>query len=435
MAVLIAINDTLDDLLRYRFANFYIVLGMAFWIEIAVLALAFLVFAWGGLTDERLGESYRHSLRQVWIRTPHGLLIIVLVCFSSILMKNAGNQWRRSHPEPPSANWPTYPVPPSIPVSDPGYAAAQKQYKKDMQDFQKKAAVAGVDWQKWRAAQPWYLRNDQPIIVALGLVGTGWWLVALLVAVGIKRDVASIERSPHCLKCGYDLSHMAMESRCPECGQPLAHSLGPDAQPGAPWESRATLGAMRAWLRTWRLLGRDVDSFGRALQLRSHCTNYRSYFACHLPIVLLIGMFGMIFGIGQGEGIGRLSEDIPGTLLIGGLFGSLCVIGTTVVTCASASLVGWFLSLRARRNVLPASMQTSAYGVVYLTAWAILGGVLINGAFHMYMSGLYRIAEDLTGIHHDALFFFSCLIPNAVCGLTYLWLVAKGTNAARFANK
>lgn len=413
----------------------FILLGILLYAGGIALGIAFAVSAWGAVADERLRDSLRHSLRQTWIRTPHAVLIALCVGLFAGLLENAGREWRLQNPDPPATVWPAYPMPPTMPSSDPNYTAAQKKYQKEMQEFQVKAMAATRASREWRAVQPWYLRLKEPATIAVGAVGAAWWLAGLLAAVGTRRVVRASERSPLCLQCGYDLSHMSMESRCPECGQPVIESLGPLAQGGAEWERRHAVGAWRAWWRTWRAWGRNVTEFGRSLQLRSPHLDYRSFMLLHLPVVFLVGAAGMAFPVVANPGQAKPFDSWAIVLIVAFVFGLACTIGTTVIICATASLTGWYFSLRSGRNLLPASVQISAYGAMYLLAWEIFGAFLFNGAVHLQVNGMYNLGRELTGIPLDVLFVLTCHIPNVICGLMFMWLVTKGTNAARFANK
>lgn len=431
LAVLREFENAWAEWKKYPYTTSAILLGIVLAVEVSHLALGFVVCAWGGVADERLRDSYRHALRQVWLRTPHAILIALLICTFATILDKAGDRWQTSHPEPSSTIWPNLPTPPIIAKTDPNYAAAQRQYQEEMRDFHEENRT----WESWRRSRTWYLRNEEPLSVAIGFLGAGWWLAALLSAVGIRRNVAIVDRSPLCLWCGYDLSTMALESRCPECGQAVANSLGEDAQPGTAWEKRQQTGRASAWWHTWRSAAGDAGAFGRTLQLRTQRTDHRRFFALHLPMIFVIGAGGIVCGAAQDQGASVLTEDRSFTLLIATLFGMACMIGTTLVMCGTASLIGWVVSLQAKRNLLPASMQVAAYGTAYLVVWAIFGAVVLNCVMHLQMNGWYRIAQKFTGIHTDVLFFFSCFVSNLICGLIYLWLVARGTNGARYANR
>jgi hypothetical protein len=435
VAVLRAADEALVEWARHPIAVSLAMLGVFLWIELSHLVLAFVVFAWGGIACERLRDSYGHAIKQVWLRTPHALLLVLLIGIVALALDNAGDRWRAIHPEPHTSIWPTWPTPSTLPEGDPNYLAAQKKYEQEMKDVQIKAVEAERIWKEWRMTQPWLLRHEEPLAILAGCLAAAWWLAALLRAVGIKRNGAVEQRSPFCLWCGYDLSTMSLESRCPECGQSVANSLGGNAQPGAAWEGRLRAGRVSAWWHTWRLALKDPVAFGRTLRLGEFRIDHRVFFLLHLPAIFIVGAAGLGFGAGLTAQPGDLSADWAIVFFMVGLFGAACVLGTVLVVCGSASLMGWLMSLQARRNLLPASMQIAAYSTTYLVAWAFFGAVMFNSMFHLQKAGMFQVAQDLTGIHADALIFFFLLVPNLICGLIYLWLIARGTKGARYANR
>lgn len=61
-----------------------------------------------------------------------------------------------------------------------------------------------------------------------------------------------------CERCGYILSGIAPEGRCPECGAPVRASL-PEARPGTAWQQRSGVGSW-LWV-SWAVLRRPLAAF------------------------------------------------------------------------------------------------------------------------------------------------------------------------------
>jgi hypothetical protein len=434
MGVLRTADDALAEWGRNPITVSLVLLGIFVWIELALLALAFVVVAWGGIAGERLRDSYRHAVKQVWLRTPHAALIALLIGTFVLIIDTAGDRWKTAHPQPESSIWPTWPNLPAIPEGDPNYPAAKKKYDQEMEEYQKKSVEAGRSWQQWRMTQPWPIRHEEQLAIIVGCLGAAWWLAALLLAVGIRRDLASEQQPGLCLWCGYDLHTMPLDSRCPECGQAVADSLGDHAQPGAAWENIDRAGRVSSWWHTWRLALKDPVTFGRSLRLGGFRDDHRTFLLLHLPAIFFTGAAGLASGALFNAPPGDIARDWAILFLIMAIFAGACVLGTVLVVCGSASLVGWILSLQARRNLLPASMQVAAYLTSYLVAWAFFGAALINAVIHLNVTGMMGVAQDLTGIHADFLSFITIFGSNLMCGLAYLWIVARGTKAARHAN-
>lgn len=421
------VDNLADHWRQYPLSSSVAMLGIVLAVESIFLVLVAVATAWGSMAGDRLRDSFRHALRQVWLRTPHAVLVVFLVAFLVVGLQSANRQWRGGPPV--FTQWPTPPNPPTLTPTDPGYLAAQKQFELDWDAFQTELANAKRTYRDWWATRPWHLRYEGPICVTTAVGGIVWWLGAMLAGVGVRRTVAAGVRSPLCLWCGYDLSMMPLESRCPECGKGVGDSLSEHAQPGAPWERARADGRVIAWFHTWRAWSADVQELGRRLTLIAQVHDHRTYMLLHLPIIFFVGAAGVAAAFFQDNDQG------DEWLYVGSLFGLVCVIGATVACCATASLVGWYASLRAKRNLLPAAMQIAAYGATYLTAWALFGALLINSAIYLERHDLYRSAQDFTGMHRDFLFFLSCFVPNLLCGLLYVWMVARGTSAARNANR
>lgn len=430
------INSLRWEWTQYPIAITLAAMGIAVLIELGHLALAFILSAWGGLAGERLRDSLRHALKQVWLRTPHALLIVFILGLLVLALDKAGQRWRQVHPHPwTTVTLPTWPTPPTIPQSDPNFAAAQRKYRKELLDFQSKSRERARVWREWEQTQPWYLRYDEPIAIAAGCLTTVWWLAALLRAVGIRRETANQQCPPLCLWCGYNLSTIPLESRCPECGQAVVNSLGDGAQPGAAWETHRSVGKLAAWRQTWREAVRDPIAFGRSLRLDEPGTDHRLFLLLHLVAIFFVGVAGLTAGVAHSANPGQQPPGWAIVLLAVFVFGLACTLGALLVACFSASLVGWIISLRAKRNLFPASMQVAAYTMPFLVAWTFFGAVIVNCVIHLNMNGLFVIAQEATGLHADALSFFFVFLSNLTCGLIYLWIIARATNAARFANR
>lgn len=408
-------------------------LGILLLVEAAMLGLAVVGLAWGALAHERLRDSLRHSLRQVWLRTPHALVISVFIAAAITTIEIKSQQWRHEHPSPwSSAPMPSYPVPPSMAEDDPAYRAAMAKYEQEMADYQAEMARRQQSWGQWWPTQPWYVRNEGPMSIAMVIVGAGWWLAAMLCAFGVRRSPGAVERAPRCLTCGYDLSMTPADSRCPECGEEVIKSLGELAQPGAAWEwPRAQVHILGAWWRTCRTAVRRPSSFGRSLRLFDERTGYRGYFIIHLALIFLLGAGGILTVAFTSRG----STDAFVLVLISSIVGTMCAMGATLVACGVASIVGVVISLQNKRNLLLAAMQVAAYASPFLVAWAFFGAMLIVSFINLNEYGWARVIADRTGLPIDFLAFLWLAVPNIVCSLLYIAIVARGTRGARFANR
>ena len=130
-----------------------------------------------------------------------------------------------------------------------------------------------------------------------------------------------------------------------------------------------------------------------------------------------------------------LADHRPPVILVPIIFGCACLAGTVAVAHLAAVLVGFIQSLRYERNLLPASMQMSAYLSGYLLLWAVFGAGSTAGLISLDSSGWLRQFQDVTGLMPGEQFILLFVVPNLAWGVVYLILVARGTAAARYANR
>lgn len=412
------------------------VLGIALLIEVGFVGVAYLVMPWGAC-DEPLGASLRHGLRRVWLQTPHVVLIIATVGAVGIPLSRWERAWRASYPIPmPSPDQlPTPPVPPTVapPKSQAwqDYEAAGQAYSQAWQAHW----TAVRHWgQELRLAQPWYLRFNRTIAVDAAFLSGLWLFWALLLSVGAPRVVPPIIRPPRCDACGYDLTTIPMKSRCPECGELVAASLGPDARPGTAWQRRE-LDRLTAWRRSWGEAIRDPVRFGRTLRLTRPGVGHRHFLAIHLPLVFLIGAASPSLTFCAVEGRSPIPDEIEFILIGGPIFGTACTAGVMAVSLLSAAAAALLYHFRDRRNLLVGAVQVVSYLVVYLVAWQVFGAVTGICAVSMGQAEWFRGFARASRMGPELLAFFFWFIPNLACGIFYWTLVRRAVSGTRYANR
>ena len=220
------------------------IIGITLWVEAALIGIAFMLMSWGA-RDERLRTSFANSLRRVWLHLAGVWPLVLMIASIGILVEANARTWRSANPSP----MPDYPRPPTLSPSDPAYQQKFQAYNAAIREYQKQYRAAQGRIDKWRGTQPWYVREWEVIPVGLSFAGGLWILLSALRAVGAPRRSTPLERPPTCDACGYNLTTMPVDSRCPECGEPVAASLGPDVRPGSPWRHRRTRGRWEAWKR------------------------------------------------------------------------------------------------------------------------------------------------------------------------------------------
>ncbi len=430
------LNWLLEQLAEQPKTTVLAVLGIALLIEVGFVGEAYLVMPWGAC-DEPLGASFRHALRRVWMQTPHVVLIIALVGAVGLPLSRWDRAWGASYPIPvPSPdNLPTLPVPPTgAPPESPAwdnYQTAAQAYRQAWQDHW----IAVRNWEhERRRAQAWYLRFNEAITVDAGFLSGLWFLWASLRSVGAPRVAPPIKRPPRCDACGYNLTTIPMESRCPECGEPVAASLGPNARPGTPWQRRE-VGRLTAWRQSWVQAARDPVRFGRTLRLTKPGVDHRRFLAVHLPLVFLIGAASPSLTFWAVEGRSPIPDEIEFILIGGPIFGTACTAGVMAVSLLSAVAAALLYHFRDRRNLLAGAVQVVSYLVVYLVAWQVFGAVTGIGAVSMGQAEWFRGFARASRMGPELLAFFFWFIPNLACGIVYWTLVRRAVSGTRYANR
>ncbi len=358
-----------------------VVAASALGIEAAFFGLAFLVMPWGAC-DEPLRNSYRNSLRQTWLQTAHFIPVVLTVGMMIVVLDR----------------------------------------------------LAGTVWPQKR--QPWYIEYGDPLIVQVCAVAALWLLWGLLRGVGAARTAPAVARPPTCEECGYNLTTIPMDSRCPECGETVEASLGPDARPGTVWQRRRKIGRFTAWWRCSVAVMRRPRGFGRQLRTVLPGTDHRWFFALHFPLILCAGSAGIMAAVLLLAGVSEVTSDLVYPLLFMSMFGCACVAGAVMFTLLVVVVIGVLESVRYKRNLLPGTMQVACYLGGYLVLWALFGAA--TGGLVIAVHGKtswFNSLEDFTGIYHDILAPLTWLLPNLACCIGYCLLVRRGTAGTQYANR
>jgi len=386
-------------------------------VELGLVVLAFVVMSWGAC-DEPIRSSFRHSLRRVWLQTPHVALAILAVGLWAVTLDRAESRWARSvtaligvrPPPPANAGSQAYEE----------WAAATEAYN------EKRAALYQT--------RPWYLKWMPGLIVIGGIVGGAWLLWGLLRSVGARRIVAPIARPPMCDECGYNLTATPPNSRCPECGLPVIESLGPDVRRGAVWQRRREVGPWAAWRQCAAAAVLAPEAFGRRLRLLHAGTRHRFFLVMHLPVVFVIGGLGMV-GCYMADMKGQAFQNPQDFQVFAAapMLGFLSALVALLLPLGVASLVALRHGVQDRRNLMPGSVQVAAYSIGYVVLWVALSWS--NVAVCFLLEDVLVDLSRIVNIHPDVLTAFAWLLPNFLLLIIYLHIVAVGTRATRYANR
>lgn len=396
--------------------------GVALIVELGFVWLAFWLTPWGAV-DEPLRASFLHAIRRVWCQTPHATLIVLTIALLTGYLNGLDATWTAVHP----VAYPPSPPPILVPANVVPVVPNTPAWTAHIDEVRRLEREA-------RMAKPWYLRFQEAIAGDFGFLCGVWFLGAMLRAVGVSRTGPPMPRQPRCDSCGYDLTLMPMNSRCPECGEPVAASLGPDARPGTPWQ-RPGNSALSAWWQTFRTAVRQPTVLGRMLQLQSPGTAHRRFLFMHMPFIFLIGAASLPTLYFTIEGHSPFPDNADLVLIGSPVFGTLCMVGTLIVSLGTASRCGILHTFRDKRNLLTGAVQVVSYLVPFLVLWQIFG--VATGIMAIVLSkapGFQALCAP-TWMPPEMWAFLLWSLPNLILGIVYWRLVRTAIAATRYANR
>lgn len=408
--------------------------GIVLLMELAYAVLTAVVMPWGA-RDEPLRTSYHSALRSTLLSATHVLAIVLLFGTLLVASQRLKQEWMIRQGMIKAEHLPTTPIPPSMSPDDLGYSKALSAYQAEVKRNQQTLLVIQRVYDLSKLPKPFYIEYREPLLFVIASAMALWFLWALLRGVGASREVIPIARPPMCELCGYNLMTIAMESRCPECGEAVLKSLGPDARPGTAWQNRPTIGTDSEWGVTATMAFENPNELGHQIRTIKPGIDHRRFLALHLPIVFGVGFLSFFaFALLSAPGA-FLMDQLPIFLLVMTIFGMACVGGMVVFTLLAVLTIGTFESYRYKRNLLPAAMQIASYLATYLTIWSIFGGALGLGVFWAEDAYFFRGLQDLTGVYHETLVVATWLVPNVACCLWFFLLMYRGTIGAAYANR
>ena len=189
-----------------------------------------------------------------------------------------------------------------------------------------------------------------------------------------------------CEGCGYTLNGLPHSGRCPECGKPVAESVG-TRRTAPPWEIIG-IRPFRAFVATTLDIIFRPTSFYRTLPTRSDLSAAKSFALLHWFIAT--SLFVLAAYIHSGWMFGSIIPGSTPTLLRLGFFISMGVVTYGIlfgVTILAAKLTNWEATYRGYRmpmNVVLRGMYYHAahYLPVALIAWLTVVGYRVMVAIN-----------------------------------------------------
>lgn len=355
-------------------------------VEIGCVLLALMMMPWGAV-DEPVRASFAHALRRVWLHTTQAAPMFVLA---------------------------------GIPIT----------YMEHLRWLFMRSMQWRGPWETW----PWWVRNDEVIIGYFGVVMPLWFVWGLFRAAGVARSGSAPTRPPTCEYCGYNLTGTPIGGRCPECGIPAISSLGPHVRTGTAYD-RAAAGGFAAMRQCWLEAILSPTAIGRQMQVNSPSRKHRRCLTATLVpafVVSTIGFFLTVFAAERGSLDAHQMVEILSVVPIV----AVCVpAGVVLLAVLMVSVVGAFLSIRDKRNLLPAAVQMQCYLGGFLLLWQAFGWIWARITISLGNARLFWDLQGALRVDHEFLAFLFWFLPSTGLLLLDAVLLWKGTSAARYANR
>ncbi len=219
-----------------------------------------------------------------------------------------------------------------------------------------------------------------------------------------------------CERCGYVLNGLPADGRCPECGKPVAESVGDGRVPTA-WDVAPGSARSRGFLRTTVEVILRPTHFYRTLAVRASLASARSFAQLHWWIAAgLFGLAGATHAMWYGEGM-RPAAFTPTYLLAYVGFTIGLAIGTYLVldglTRLAARLTYWEGTYRGYRLPYPVVLRGLYYHTPHYLPVALATAVTVLG---------YQLLLMTTALSIDsATKYLYVLCGEVVVGAIYLF--------------
>lgn len=268
-----------------------------------------------------------------------------------------------------------------------------------------------------------------PYFLAILFFGSAGSLVYWLNAAarGVAQAPSDEDQPPRCESCGYDLTDLPMEARCPECGMIVAKSLVDTPRRGCAWQLVRSPGA---WLQTVSHVAIRPADFYNRLRLRDDVDATRRFARAGYP---LIGMCAAVWFFLMFVLYERHDTDamlyIPLVALL--LFPILSWMVHRFIGAMAAS---WWIV----HGILPDSRWGETvirYESAFLWAFCAFDGILLT-SYWAWGKWISRLARDfgmnwISGISAEIL---AILVLNGSLCCLWLYRYHIAAKAVRWSN-
>lgn len=411
-AVMLSLAWIVRDFQDYLDGAVVVLIGFTAVIEGGLILFATLLMALGA-RDEPTGDSFRHVLRRTWLHCGH---VAILILVAGLVIAEIGTYQSRWHEKARQRIEHMRPSQPPVGATQDELVEYNRQ--------------VGEIWNKVYSDRPILVEYDEEATTYVVILASVWFLWALLRGLGADRPVRSPEHPPMCRACGYNLTGLPPDGRCPECGRPVAESIGPDASPGAAWEHPTDvdggyLQTLFAWMRSPQAQANDL----RLTPARRRCATF---------LVITVILCGMAAGIGVGwtfwmDEVSRGGNFDHEILTIGlPIGGAIWATLLLLFAAGSAFLPAMVMLARDRRNLLSGTFQAASYSSGWLFAWTAVGVMTLAVTVLAY-NQVVEPLEAIVGMPDEAIAVLGNLAVHAICGLAFVVTVYRASAGVRYA--
>ncbi len=386
-------------------------------IEFAYICLTIVILPFAA-NRERIRDSFRHTLRYVWLHSSVVFPASLLCCTTILTADKVHSQWSKDVLAEYAA---THPIPEEPKTND---NAAMKAYQQELRDYW----MARWDYSRYQVS-PWYRAFAPQLAATFTILLIVFVLWSLIRGATTTRTTGPRIRPPTCRACGYNLTGQKSDSRCPECGLSVFESLKPLGSPGAPWEHRRTLGYWRAYYRTVLSCWRTPVEFSRKLTLVTAQNDALSFQVINLGICFLIYVATMISVALVTGNSPRIVREI---IQLAPLSGLSFVAALFCMTSIFALIAAASVRIKDGTNIIPGTAQAAAYSSFYLIIWglffSLLTIILALDESHT------KLIKAVLGTNAD--YFIELVLPILTLAaiIHYLVKIIKASNGVRYAS-
>jgi hypothetical protein len=266
------------------------------------------------------------------------------------------------------------------------------------------------------------------ITFCLCSVGVWWWF-SLLVRLGsryagLAEGPGWTPRRPRCARCGYVLTGLSRQGRCPECSLSVQESLT-RAAPHRAWEAAHWYARPGVWAQTVfaMIAGKET----RAAPKSAAAARRLLWWNCGF-VAACFGLLLAYFALGESERAESLFTRYGYPLVV--LLGCYCAVKLVLIASISAFtlITGWRPRGDPRAPVAAIGYASAALLVPLLTA-LLTFAIYVELEQRGWTSGGVRL--PILGTVDKSVLWMLALIPLPL--LAFVWAIARLARAARRA--